>query len=83
MLLSILVILAAVSAVISLISFALFIRARLAERAHPDEEDADVVRDAELDKRERSYQSIHFLSLLVFVVLGVLILIIISHRVNG
>ncbi|HEY4205279.1 MAG TPA: hypothetical protein VGM31_00640 [Puia sp.] len=83
MLLTLLVILAVISMLVSVISFVLFIRARLAVRAHPDDEDADVARDAELDRKERSYQSIHFLSLLIFLVLGVLILIMISHKVNG
>ena len=81
MLLPILVILAVVSAIITIISFILFIRARLAERSHPDDE-VDVLRDAGLDRKERVYQRIHFLSLFVFVVFGVLILIIISHRVK-
>jgi len=82
MLLSILVILAIISALITVISFVFYVRARLAERAHPDDEDVDVLRDAGLDRKERLYQRIHFLSLLIFVILGVLILIIISHRVK-
>jgi len=82
MTLTILVVLAVISALITIISFVLYIRARLAKRAHPDDEDVDVLRDAGLDRKERHYQSIHFLSLCIFVVLGVLILIIISHRVK-
>ena len=82
MLLSILVILAIICALITITSFVFYVRARLAERAHPDDEDVDVLRDAGLDRKERLYQAIHFLSLLIFVILGVLILIIISHRVK-
>lgn len=81
MLLTVLVILAIASAITTLISFVFYIRARLAERAHPDDEDADALRDAGLDRKERLYQGIHFLSLCIFVVLGVLILIIISRRI--
>jgi len=82
MLLTILAILAIVSAIITIISFVFYIRARLAQRSHPDDEVIDVLRDAELDKKERRYQGIHFLSLCIFIVLGVFILIIISHRVR-
>jgi hypothetical protein len=82
MLLTILVVFAIISALVTIISFVLYIRARIAERAHPDEEDADVMRDLQLDKKERYYQSIHFLSLCIFVVLGVLILIIIARRID-
>ena len=82
MLLSILVILAIICALITITSFVFYVRARLAERAHPNDEDVDVLRDAGLDRKERLYQTIHFLSLLIFVILGVLILIIISHRVK-
>jgi Na+/H+ antiporter NhaC len=78
MLLSILVILAILCALITITSFVFYVRARLAERAHPDDEDVDVLRDAGLDRKERLYQTIHFLSLLIFVILGVLILIIMS-----
>ena len=82
MLFPVLVTLAVISALITIISFVLYTRARLAERAHPDDEEVDVLWDAGLDRKERLYQGIHFLSLCIFVVLGVLILIIISHRVK-
>jgi len=81
MLLTILVILAIASAITTLISFVFYIRARVAERAHPDDGDADLQQQAELDRKERLYQSIHYRSLFLFVVLGVLILIIISRRI--
>ncbi|HVU54462.1 MAG TPA: hypothetical protein VHD83_05375 [Puia sp.] len=79
--LAILVVLAIVSALVTLISFVFYIKARVAERAHPDDEDADPQQQADLDRKERLYQSIHFLSLCIFVILGVLILIIISRRI--
>jgi hypothetical protein len=82
MILPILVILAIVSALVTIFSFVLYLRARVAERAHPDDADADTRRDADLDRKERFYQSIHFLSLWIFIVLGVFILIIIAHRVK-
>lgn len=82
MLLTTLVIFAIASAIVTLISFVFYIRARLAERAHPDDEDADLLQQAELERKERFYQNIHFKSLFIFVVLGVLILIIIAHGVR-
>ena len=71
------------SALTTLISFILFIRARAAERQHPDEMTPDLhQKHAELDRKERFYQSIHFISLLIFVALGVLILVIISWQAD-
>jgi hypothetical protein len=71
------------SALTTLISFVLFIRARAAERDHPDEKGPDHHhRHTELDRKERLYQSIHFISLLIFVALGVLILVIISRQTD-
>jgi len=71
------------SALTTLISFVLYIKARTAERDHPDEMSSDSHRrHAELLRKERLYQSIHFKSLLVFVALGVLILIAISRRID-
>jgi len=71
------------SALTTIISFVLYIKARAAERDHPDEMGPDTRRrHAELDRKERRYQSIHFISLFIFVVLGVLILIAISRRID-
>jgi len=71
------------SALTTLVSFVLYIRTRVSERDHPDEAAPDQHRrHAELDRKERLYQSIHFISLLVFVVLGVLILVIIARRID-
>jgi hypothetical protein len=69
------------SALTTLISFVLYIKARTAERDHPEEMGPESHRrHAELLRKERLYQSIHFKSLFIFVVLGVLILIAISRR---
>ena len=71
------------SALTSIISFVLYLKARTAQREHPDEMTSDSHRrDAELDRKERLYQSIHYRSLFLFVVLGVLILIAISRRID-
>ncbi len=69
-------------ALTTLISFILYLKARTAERDHPDETAPDNARHAGLDRKERLYQSIHFTSLFLFVILGVLILIIISRRID-
>ena len=71
------------SALTTLVSFTMYIRTRMAERDHPDEMGHDQRRrHAELDRKERLYQSIHFISLLVFVMLGVLLLVIIARRID-
>ena len=78
-----LVILCVASALTSLVGFVLYLKARTAERDHPDEMEPDSHRrHEELLRKEQVYQSIHFISLLVFVVLGVLILIAISRRIS-
>ena len=77
-----LVMLCICSAVTTLISFVLYLRARTAQRDHPDEMTPDSHRKhAELNRKEQLYQSIHYKSLFLFVVLGVLILIAISRRI--
>jgi hypothetical protein len=71
------------SALTTLVSFTLYIRARMSERAHPDEASPDRHRrQAALDRKERLYQSIHFISLLAFVVLGILLLVKITRRID-
>lgn len=78
-----LIILCVCSALVTLISFILYIRARIAERGHPDEMSPDHhLRHSELDRKEQLYKSIHFISLLIFVALGVLILVIISWHTD-
>jgi len=80
---ALLVILCIGSALTTLVSFILFLKARTAERGHPDETGPDHHRHhAELDRKERLYKSIHFISGFIFVVLGVLILVIISRRID-
>ena len=79
---TVLVLFCIASALTTLISFILYLRARTAIRDHPDEENPDVLRHALLDKKERKYQSIHFISLLIFVTLGVVILVMISRRID-
>jgi len=54
------------SGIVSIVSFFLYVRNRMRFR----------------EEKERRYQQIHFLSLVLFVVLGVLILIALSHRYN-
>jgi hypothetical protein len=54
-----------VCAVVTIISFFLYVRARLA-----------------FDSREERYRSIHFVTLALFTLLGVLLLIQLSHRLN-
>ena len=71
------------SALTTLISFILYLKARTAGRAHPDELNSDHLRrHKQLDRKERMYQSIHFISLAIFVFLGVLVLILISRRID-
>ncbi|HEV3411401.1 MAG TPA: hypothetical protein VG101_02940 [Puia sp.] len=53
------------SAVVTIVSFFLYVRARLA-----------------FDRREERYRSIHFITLAIFTLLGVLLLIELSHRLN-
>lgn len=55
------------NAIVTIIAFILYVKARLAE----------------LDKQEKKYQSLHFITLTLFVLFGVLILIHLSNRLNG
>ncbi len=80
---ALLVILCIASALTTLISFVLYLKARTTERDHPDELAPDhAFRHGQLEKKERTYQSIHFISLAVFVLLGVLVLVMISRRID-
>jgi hypothetical protein len=79
---TLLVLLCIGSALTTLISFVLYLKARVAQRDHPDEEEPDTLRHAALDRKEKRYQSIHFTSLFIFVTLGVLILVMISRRID-
>ena len=64
------------NAVVAIASFFLYVKARLADRT-------DASRLAELDKQEKKYQSLHFITLSLFVLFGVLILVHLSNRLNG
>lgn len=73
------------NAVLAIIAFALYVRARLATResAPGIPEDTHNRRVAALDRLERRYLSFHFITLWLFVLFGVLILIQLSNRLNG
>lgn len=55
------------NAIVTIVAFFLYVKARMAE----------------LDKKEKKYQSLHFITLSLFVLFGVLILIHLSNRLNG
>ena len=55
------------NAVVTIVAFILYVKARLAYQ----------------DKKEKKYQSLHFITLSLFVLFGVLILIVLSNRLNG
>lgn len=67
--------------VVSVVTFFLYIRYRMRPRAEDGEEDA-APRNALLDRLEQRYQHIHFISLALFVLFGVLILVYLWHRYN-
>jgi hypothetical protein len=73
-----------VSAVVTIISFFLYIRTRLADRSPDIHESAeDHARHLRrLDAREERYRSIHFVTLALFTLMGVLLLIQLSHHLN-
>ena len=72
--------------VVSVVSFFLYVRYRMrprAEKEKANEEEKDTGSDnCELDRLEQRYQQIHFISLALFVLFGVLILVYLSHRYN-
>ena len=82
MLLTLLSVLCVLCALTTIVTFVLYVRARMALREeHPDNGDRlDSPRNAELDRREHTYRSIHFITLFAVVVLGVIILVILSDR---
>ncbi len=55
------------NAIVTIVAFFLYVKARLAYQ----------------DKKEKKYQSLHFITLLLFILFGVLILIHLSNRLNG
>jgi hypothetical protein len=64
------------NAIVTIVAFFLYVKARLADRT-------ETARLPQLDKKEKKYQSIHFITLSLFVLFGVLILIDLSNRLNG
>jgi hypothetical protein len=73
-----------VNAAITIGSFFLFIRTRLTSRepAPGVTAEQNAQRLNKLDRRERRYQSIHFITLALFVLFGVLILAYLSGKLN-
>jgi hypothetical protein len=73
------------NAIVTIVAFFMYIKARLADRteARHTTEAAHAARLIELDKKEKKYQSLHFVTLSLFVLFGVLILIHLSNRLNG
>lgn len=84
MYLTLLIIACIVSAIVTIVTFFLYIRARMALReqdpAHNEEEHAQKL--ARLDKREQNFQAVHFIALALFVLFGVLILVHLSDQLN-
>src|SRR6185312_2913542 len=74
-----------INAIITLVSFVIHVRTQHAARSEPSSrEDAEhTCRMARLDRKERFYQVLHFITLWLFILFGVLILIQLSHRFNG
>ena len=73
-----------VNAIITIVTFFLYVKARLVPREqHPDYSDPEHAQKlVELDRRESRYQTIHFITLALFILFGVLILIHLSGKLN-
>jgi small-conductance mechanosensitive channel len=73
------------NAIVTIVAFFLYVKARLADRteARHSTEAGHAASLTELDKKEKKYQSLHFITLSLFVLFGVLILIHLSNRLNG
>jgi len=71
------------NAIITVIAFVCYVRARMASRDEYPRATAEehARRLAMLDNREHRYQSIHFITLFLFVLLGVLLLVQLSNRI--
>ena len=74
-----------INAILAITSFILYVRARLADRSEhsPFDPVEHTNRLAGLDQKERFYQSLHFITLALFVLFGVLILIHLSNHLNN
>ncbi|HXO77237.1 MAG TPA: hypothetical protein VN824_18415, partial [Puia sp.] len=82
---TLLIILCIASAIATLITFFLYIRARMAERAEDQGGDPEghARRMMVLDRRERRYLALHFITLFLFILFGVLILVHLSDSINS
>jgi NhaP-type Na+/H+ or K+/H+ antiporter len=67
------------SGFVSIVTFFLYVRYRMHPRGEEEGTDQE---NARLERQEGKYQQIHFISLALFVLFGVLILIELSHRYN-
>ena len=77
---------------LTVVAFFLYVRARMTERhdyqepgSGPDlpdmhRQERHRLLNAGLDKKEQRYRSIHFISLFLFVILGVLVLVILAQK---
>ncbi len=85
MIFKLLIILCIASAVATLITFFLYIRARMADRTevHDSDPDGHAKRLAVLDREERRWLLLHFITLFLFVLFGVAILIHLSDSINS
>lgn len=72
------------NAIVTIVSFFLYVRTRLADREQAaDCSPEDHTRRLSLlDQKEDRYQAIHFITLALFVLFGVLILVHLSNRLN-
>ncbi len=85
MIFTLLIILCITSAITTLITFFLYIRARMADRTETRDSDPDghARHVSKLDRQERRYLSLHFITLFLFILFGVLILIQLSDSINS
>ncbi len=83
MLLTLYIIAAILCAVTTIITFILYVRARMADRSeHPRHTPAQHQAKLDwLDKKEDQYQTWHFVTLALFVLFGVLILVQVSKMI--
>jgi hypothetical protein len=73
------------SALVTIIGFVLYVRARMADRTEAPglTEEQQAQRLARLDRDEHRYQTLYFIAGFVFFALGILILIQLSIRITG
>lgn len=74
-----------VNALVTIVTFFLYIRTRMASREMPPDttEEEHAERLARLDRLESRYQTIHFITLALFVLAGVLILVHLTNKLNS